>query len=295
MTRFCHNLMDKDREKLIELLSDQVIFGLDEQESAELERLKQRFPDWENDSFETAATFISLSKISSGDALPEHLRKKISLQAENYFSSKDNSQNKKKESEVVISGTAPWNYQREIIETKPEKSFGWNWLGWAVAAVAIVALVTNIYFLQNQPEEELVKVPVPTVTPTPTDNERLNELLASNNAIKARFDAMAFENLKGEVVWSNKEQKGYIRISGLPVNDKSKTTYQFWIFDAVQGEKTPVSGGTFNVEKNGDVIIPVDAEVKVTDPKAFAITVEKFGGVVVSKQEKVAGIAKLSI
>lgn len=277
--------MEKDREKLIELLSDQAIFGLDENESAELERLKQRFPDWEKDSFESAATAISLSKLPAGEMVPEHLREKIAAQAENFFSQND---------EIIEeSGATPPMSERAIIETAPEKTFGWNWLGWAVAAVAIVALGISLWSMQTQPTTELAKNPTPTVTPTPTLNEQFNGLLASDKAVKASFDAVAFKSLNGNVVWSNEQQKGYIRVSGLPINDKSKETYQFWIFDAVQGEKTPVSGGTFDVAEDGDVIIPINADVKVSDPKAFAITVEKPGGVVVSKQEKVAGIAKI--
>ncbi len=281
--------MDKDREKLLELLSDQAIFGLSEDESAELESLKNRFPDWENASFETAATIISLSKLPPDEELPAHLREKIASQAESFFFQKYGTN---EEPELV--STTSSSPENSITETAPTQTFGWNWLGWAVAAVAIIALVINIWFMQNQPKEEIAKVPAPTVTPSPTLNEQLNQLLASTKAIKASFDAMAFEKFKGDVVWSNSEQKGYIRVSGLPVNDKSKSTYQFWIFDAVQGEKTPVSGGTFDIDKNGDIIIPVNSDVKVSDPKAFAITVEKPGGVVVSKQEKVAGIAKIT-
>lgn len=278
--------MEKDREKLLELLSDQVIFGLDENESAELERLKRRYSDWEDDSFETAATAISLSKLPIDEELPGHLREKITMLAEDFFSQKEGITND--------FGTTPTDSKISITETEPARSFGWNWLGWAVAAVALVALGINIWYLQNQPTEEIAKIPPPTARPTPTMNEKLNQLLASNDSIKARFDAMVFETFKGDVVWSNSEQKGYIRVSGLPVNNKSKSTYQFWIFDAVQGEKTPVSGGTFNIDENGEVIIPINADVKVSDPKAFAITVEKPGGVVVSKQEKVAGIAKIT-
>lgn len=281
--------MDKDREKLIELLSDQVIFGLNEHESAELERLKQLFPDWEKDSFETAATVLSLSNLPSGDNMPAHLREKIAAQAESFFSQDD---------EIIEeSGSTPPMTERTVIETAPAKTFGWQSLGWAFAAIAIVALGISLWTLQSQPQREYVYNPTPTVTPTPTLNEQFNELLASDKTMKANFEGAAFKSLKGNVVWKNAEQKGeqkgYVRISGLPVNDKSKETYQVWIFDAAQDAKTPVNGGTFDVNENGEVIVPIDAEILVKDPKAFAITVEKPGGVVVSKQEKVAGIAKI--
>lgn len=277
--------MEKDREKLIELLSDQVIFGLDEKESAELERLKRLFPDWGKDSFESVATAISLSKLPAGESMPEHLREKIAAQAEIFFS--------QDEEIVEESGATPPMSERTIIETSPAKTFGWNWLGWAVAVVALVALGLNIWFMQAQPTTDLAKNPTPTVTPTPTLNEQLNQLLASGDSIKASFTPKEFESFKGDVVWSNSEQKGFIRVKNLPINDKTKETYQMWIVDAAQGLKTPVSGGTFDVNENGEIIIPIDPDVLVKDPKAVAITVEKPGGVVVSKQEKVAGIAEI--
>ena len=38
----------------------------------------------------------------------------------------------------------------------------------------------------------------------------------------------------------------------------------------------------FDVTKDGEVIIPIDAKLAVASPAAFAITVERPGGVVVS-------------
>jgi hypothetical protein len=35
----------------------------------------------------------------------------------------------------------------------------------------------------------------------------------------------------GDVVWNAAEEKGYMRISGLPPNDPDKERYQLWVFD----------------------------------------------------------------
>ena len=91
----------------------------------------------------------------------------------------------------------------------------------------------------------------------------------------------------GDVVWSDETQEGYVRISGLPKNDPSKQQYQLWIVAENQNPKTPVDGGTFDITTDGEVIIPIDAKVKVQHPQVFAITVEKPGGVVVSTQPHV--------
>jgi anti-sigma-K factor RskA len=103
---------------------------------------------------------------------------------------------------------------------------------------------------------------------------------------------MSNVNPTGDVVWSDSKQSGYIRLSGLPKNDPSKETYQLWIVAENQDAKTPVDGGTFDINSDGEVIIPIDAKVKVQNPQAFAITIEKPGGVPVSKQEKVPALAK---
>ena len=64
------------------------------------------------------------------------------------------------------------------------------------------------------------------------------------------------------------------------------------IDDSVRPLKTPVDGGTFDVNADGEVIIPINAKVKALNPQAFAITMEKPGGVMVSEQKEVAAIAK---
>ena len=98
--------------------------------------------------------------------------------------------------------------------------------------------------------------------------------------------------MKGDVVWSNSAQKGFVRFSNLPVNDKTKEQYQVWIFD--ENQKHPVDGGVFDANEAGEIIIPIDPKIKVQKPKMFAVTAEKPGGVVVSPLEKVMAVAKVS-
>lgn len=82
-------------------------------------------------------------------------------------------------------------------------------------------------------------------------------------------------------------------LRGLPKNNADASTYQLWIFEENQGDKTPIDGGTFNVSSDGTVVIPIDAKLAAKNPSMFAVTVEKPGGVVVSKREKVAALAKV--
>ena len=73
-----------------------------------------------------------------------------------------------------------------------------------------------------------------------------------------------------------------------------ETQYQLWIFDAKQDERYPIDGGVFDVDpQSGDVIVPIRAKLHVVDPKMFAVTVEKPGGVVVSSRDRIALLAKV--
>ena len=84
-----------------------------------------------------------------------------------------------------------------------------------------------------------------------------------------------------------------MRFRGLPANDGKAETYQLWIFDKTQDKATPIDGGTFDVPADGEVVIPINAKLKAAGPEMFAITIEKPGGVVVSKREKIAALAKV--
>lgn len=287
--------MNKDarQEKLFELLCDEVMFGLAEQDLEELRRLREEFPQFKNDiSFEKAAAVISLSNLDVQEMLPHNLKAGILQDADKHFDSiigSKQADNMKENTPVgVISNT-------EILE--PAGSSFMNWLGWGIAALACIALVANIWLTGNAPPPEVVSNPpaIETPTPEPSIGEKKQQLLASaNDLIKTDLASPdKSENLAGEVVWSNNKQEGYATFRGLPPLDADKETYQLWIFDETQGEKTPISGGVFDVDKPGEITVPFDANLKVKKPIMFAVTVEKPGGVVVSKQEKIVALAKI--
>lgn len=96
--------------------------------------------------------------------------------------------------------------------------------------------------------------------------------------------------VSGDVVWSSSYQKGFMRLVGLPINDPLREQYQLWIIDPLRDDE-PVDGGVFDISQAGEVIVPIQAKLHVTKPAAFAITIEKPGGVVVSKQERLPLLA----
>ena len=278
--------MNKEvQESLIDLLTQKALFGLDAEESRNLDMMFADGGIGYDDSFELTAAAVGLVDLQIDEPLPQHLHARIMASADEYFAS-------------TVADNAPAEepeYQK-VLTFEPKRS--WGWLGWAFASVACIALAANIWLTRFTPTEVAGPAKTPTVTPAKlTPEQEMAQLLASQaSLIKASFGAGNVKDLKdvgGDVVWSDEKQAGYMRLRGLPVNDKSKETYQLWIFDKTQDKATPIDGGTFDVDKNGEVIIPIDAKLKALGPELFAITIEKPGGVVVSKREKIAALAKV--
>ena len=94
----------------------------------------------------------------------------------------------------------------------------------------------------------------------------------------------------GDVVWDNQSQRGYMRFENMPVNDPTIEQYQLWIIDPKRDDE-PIDGGVFDIPSSGEVVVEIDAKLQVIDPAAFAITIEKPGGVVVSDQERLPLLA----
>ncbi len=286
-------MSEQDKEKMLELLSDKAAFGLSEEETAELARLEKEFPELNDDSFELAAAAIAMLNLETDEPMPAHLRSKIAQDAESFFASR-------KAAEAPAAPTEKEEFQKTFT-LEPRKSI-WNWLGWAVAALACVVLIVNVYRTNQQIENlsatmtsEIDRLKAQIPTPTPNAAQELQQLLAKPDIVRSTWGDLdpkkqAF-NIQGDVVWSNSAQKGFVRFSNLPVNDKTKEQYQVWIFDADQ--KYPVDGGVFDASQAGEIVIPIDAKIKVQKPTMFAITAEKPGGVVVSPLEKVMAVAKV--
>ncbi len=287
-------MIDNSKDRMLDLLTDEVLFGLDENEQNELRELERLFPGLRsNGSLEFAASAVSLTNLEF-EPLPEHLRSKI-------LSNLNSVLTLEKSAKVLpfqpqlreASSETPSDEIQKTFVFEPKRPF-MQWLGWALAGAACVALGFSLWInLQKPTTVEIVKEVPPKIIPV---SDQYNNLLNSAKDVqKTTWTNPANDKeILGEVVWSEAEQKGFMKFKGLAANDVAKETYQLWIFDETQDEKTPVDGGVFDVKGNGEVLIPIDAKLKVQKPKLFAITVEKPGGVVVSKREKLVAIAKVS-
>jgi len=111
------------------------------------------------------------------------------------------------------------------------------------------------------------------------------ETLDEGSALRASWKPVdeRYGGVAGEVVWDEQSQRGYMVFRGLPVNDPSKEQYQLWIVDGREEHyKHPVDGGVFDAASTGEIRVPIDAKLPVERAKAFVITAEQPGGVVVS-------------
>jgi anti-sigma-K factor RskA len=295
--------MEKDRERMLELLADQTLFGLTDVEKAELENLKNRFPEFKDDnSFEMSAATINLINLRTEDSLPADLQAKLEASAQEFF----NSPEKARQFSDVERNRAAVASKDEIagnIYEVSRKPSIWQWLGWAVAAAACIALAINLWLTRVQPQPEIAKTPQTIQTPEPVKTpapelsaaQKREQLLASapdviqTNWTSAKDD----KRVLGDVVWSNSQQKGFVRLRDLPALNPNEETYQLWIIDKTRDAKTPLSGGTFDASETGEIIIPINAQLRINEPAVFAISKEKAGGVVVSKPDRLVAVAKV--
>jgi anti-sigma-K factor RskA len=280
--------MNENTEEIrLDLLIKQAVYGLTEAEQEQLDDLDIQHLNKPDGTFAQTAAAIALLDVDRKEAMREALRSKILSDAYVLFDAKEQPENAGNAAEP-----------ESVVHTLPavRRPF-WDWLGWAVAAAAVIVLGINLYTTRLKPNE-IVRVPTPTPSPEEVlrPEQMREQLIASApDMVHISVGAGTVKDIEpaGDIVWSDAKQKGYLRLTGLPKNDPGKQTYQLWIVAENQDPKTPVDGGIFDINSDGEVIIPINPKVKALNPKVFAITIEKPGGVVVSKQEKVAALGKV--
>ncbi len=260
-------------ERLPDLLADRAVQLLSADEARELEQLLAQYSDTDETQFDRAAAAIHLTEAMKPEALPTHLKTKVIADANKFFGLED---------APVASNVI--SFPTEKIKRSP-----WQWAGWYAASACLLLAVLIGWprikdFTQGKP-------PAPTLA-----DIRTNLRNAAKDAVQSNWTPTKYpgvQTVEGDIVWSSEQQQGYMRFVNLAANDPDKNVYQLWIFDANQEEKYPVDGGIFNVAQSGEVIVPIQAKLKVTKPTLFAVTIEKPGGVVVSKRDRLILTAKI--
>lgn len=137
-----------------------------------------------------------------------------------------------------------------------------SWLPWAIAAVLTIAcslLVNDRSRLRRQ------------ITALETRDQFAQTRIAMLSSQLA--DA---PKAIGIVIWDAEKQRGVLKVSGVPANSEDRD-YQLWVVDPRY--KQPVSGGVFGVDRSGVTKISFHPETQVKNVQAFAISLERKGGV----------------
>jgi len=251
-------------ERTKHLLVDQATVGLNEDQQNELNILLETEMVVLQNEFTQTAAMVQLGMFARDkrelDTMPDSVREKILAQANVQFGIDNFSQDK-----------SPSSLKEQLIKTKRPMNNSWMMSGWAVAAALALAFF-------------VVRTDGPI--PASFDTQRLTTIESLPGTVTTpwiKSDQSGFEQVTGDVIWNDSTQTGFMRLAGLPANNPDEAQYQLWIVDPERGEQ-PVDGGVFDVPASeGSMIIPIVAKLAVTNPAAFAITLEQPGGVVVSK------------
>jgi len=275
-------------EALVDLLIKQVTEGLSPAEQRELDVLDSAVASDNLREFERAAAAISLAGSANAEPLPEALAQRVARQAEEHF--------------AAIAAAAARTSPSAAPRPAASRSGAYGWLA-AAACLVLAVLAWNrsppappVAVVVPPPVEVTPPIPKPVVPPTPAEERAA--LMANSESLKITFGATkdpAAAGVSGDVVWDPVTQRGFIHLAGLAANDPKLHQYQMWIFDGGRDKRYPVDGGVFDVPTNAtDVVIPIHAALPVLSAKAFAVTVEKPGGVVVSGREHVVVLGAAS-
>lgn len=269
-----------DLPRLLELLAAESIADLSADEAEELDALRRRVPPIV-DALGRPVTRAGASAVvgtllaasaSGADAEPLNAKLRSRLIAQG-------------EAIVGASAAVPAAMPHRLPTGRRTWIGPIGWAGWAAAVVSTTFFVWKV--VMNQP-------------PQPAD--RLADLLQDTAgtvriALAPQADPLA-SGLVGEVIWNRAAQNGFLRVHGLAQNDPAKEQYQVWLVDASRRDgDQAVDCGVFNstsgFARGDDVYIPIYAKLPVGTPVAFAITIERPGGVVTSTRERLLAMAVL--
>ena len=266
-----------DNEQILHRLVDEALYGLDDEQRAELHRLAhEQDPSLNDDrSLELAASALQLALLESEgrmEDVPNDVQQRIRQRVHERIAETGEAQQK-----PTMTATGPTPHDGR----GPMKLQAWQWAGWIAAAACLIIAVFAW---------------MPSGQPSPAER-RAQLLERSDSVVRASWQALddpAAEGASGDIVFDPTRQEGYMRFNGLAVNDPSERQYQLWIFDKSRPDSTPVDGGVFNIPESGEVVVPINPKLEVEQPYQFAVTVEKPGGVVVSSRERLPLLATLS-
>jgi len=217
-------------------------------------------------------------ELGSHAQLPRRVRRRLDESAEAWFRAR-----------AETTDDLPPVIEKIVIDRKAQRR------GWYAAAVCLVLAIAGWW-------PRLAELGVDAangISPLQADVERGREyLLKTSGAHLGRWswshESGVAAKVHGEVIWDGARQQGYLTLAGLQSNAETGRQYQLWIFDGTRDDRYPVDGGVFDVPPGDQpVTIPIRPALKVSQPMAFAVTLEPAGGVVVSDRQHLMALARV--
>ncbi len=289
---------DGPDEALLDLLVKRVVEGLSSEEQRALDALDSAIASDYSHDFERAAAAISLAG-TPPEQPPAALRSRLEQLADRQVAEHRDAA----APSATVLGFNPVAASRREGVRRASRSGA---LGWLAAAASLVLAMFGWLRTAPVPTPPVadVHLTVPPVVVSPPRVPAMPQSPAQQRAaLLARADSLkvtlggtkdpASKGVSGDAVWDPATQTGFLHFAGLAANDPAVTQYQIWIFDAERDQKYPVDGGVFDVPgDSAEVVIPIHATLPIRAAKAFAVTVEKPGGVVVSGLAHVVALGR---
>ncbi len=258
-----------DADRWEELQITRLLFGLTLEEQAEYDELAPKMPAEKSELFEQVVASIDVAwSDSKSMPLPDHLRKSIRSRAMEEL-----------KTQALQSVDKPTVANAAVVRSSK--------LPWVVAAACMVITVLTLFSSrQNEPVN----------VARDAAQQRAELISTARDLVQVNWNdgPTPISGAEGDVVWSPSLQQGFMRFRGLTMNVPTVQQYQLWIFDKNQSDKTPIDGGVFDITSDQEIIIPIQAKLRVQEAYLFAVTIEKPGGVVVSSRERLPLLATVN-
>lgn len=282
-------------DRVLDLLADRALDEISPQDQTELDRWLNA--NGEDESMDLAAGAALLAMIGKAETAPASVITRAAQAAEQFQREQTNGS--------FRPGTPSLRLTESDAPIPRPRRVGTAWLGWlaAAACLAFAAIGWLPAFRARQ---------TPQLTAAVSLTGLRAEVDAARDATRsswADWDKPEIAGVKGEIVWSQSKQKGYMVFRGLPKNDPAREQYQLWIVDD-RGIEHRVSGGIFNAPAaaaadgsgwrgqvrcemvGDDLYVEVEPRINVRQPTLFAITIEEPGGTWLSNMKRRVCVAQ---
>jgi hypothetical protein len=293
--------------RLVELLVQRAVDGLNSSERAELKQLlsEERYVDAGRFEY-TAASLLLAGDVENNapEEMPYSLRERLMAQADTVASSMEPAPRQAASQPRVISiaGRSRSTAAAPAVSAQPvskpaapeRKSSSWGArAGWFAAAASVLIALAGWWPRLQTGDDPTVETPIAS-----TLEQERQQLAAQQGVLTRTWQTTqdpAASGVTGDVVWDQRTQNGYLRFRGLQANNTDQLQYQLWIFDGERDERYPIDGGVFDIPPGqNEVIVPITAKLQVLKPAMFAVTIEKAGGSVVSSRDRIVVVAPVA-